>query len=98
MNYLYDGISFTRESIASYPGQAIGFGATARERKELDVTVSLEREKYVVQNEAGVSDGVRNVLLKAESSQGDSPIQFSAGLRVTADSGKVPPLTAGDST
>ncbi|KAK1141889.1 hypothetical protein N8T08_008402 [Aspergillus melleus] len=89
VSYVYDGVKYTREFIASYPGDVLGFRVSASEKGQLDVTVSLEREKYVLQKEAEEVDGVGKVLLQASTSDDENPIRFTAGLRVIADGGDV---------
>ncbi|PLB52232.1 putative secreted protein [Aspergillus steynii IBT 23096] len=89
VSYVYDGVRYTRGFVASYPGDVLGFRVEASEEGKLDLSVALERERLVLENEAEVVDRAGKLVLKAETSENENPIRFAAGLRVVADGGEV---------
>lgn len=90
VSYVYDGVKYIREFIASYPGDVLAFRISASQKEKLNFNMSLQRDKYVIKNEAKETNGVGELVLKADTSEDEHPIQFTAGLRVLADGGMFP--------
>ncbi|KAI1169540.1 Six-hairpin glycosidase-like protein [Nemania sp. FL0916] len=88
-SYVYGGVNYTREYVASYPHGVLAIRLTASQDGALNATVSLSRSQFMTSQTASSSGGVNSVSLKGNSGQTTDPITFSSEARVVNTDGSV---------
>ncbi|KAL2847552.1 Six-hairpin glycosidase-like protein [Aspergillus pseudoustus] len=86
--YEFNGVSYTRELIASVPSGVLGFRIHANTSKAINLNAYLQRDRYVQSNNASVADGVNLIVMKATTGEVDYST-FTAAVRVVVDEGNV---------
>ncbi|KAL2822402.1 Six-hairpin glycosidase-like protein [Aspergillus granulosus] len=86
--YDFDGVSYTRELIASARFGVLGFRIQANTSQAINLNAYLRRSKYVQEDNASVADGVNSIVMKATTGEVDYST-FTAGVRVVVDEGNV---------
>ncbi|KOC14505.1 hypothetical protein AFLA70_5g008581 [Aspergillus flavus AF70] len=86
--YEFDGVSYTRELIASAPSGVLGFRIQANTSRAISLNAYLQRSKFVQLNNASVADGIASIVMKARTGEVDYST-FTAGVRVVVDGGNV---------
>ncbi|PYH46259.1 glycoside hydrolase family 95 protein [Aspergillus saccharolyticus JOP 1030-1] len=90
VEYLYQGVTFRREYVASYPDDVLAVRLSASAPGRLNLVCSLERDVQVVNQTAGVEDGVGMLVLNALSiAEAEGPIRFSSQARIVAQDGRM---------
>ncbi|KAF9894795.1 hypothetical protein FE257_004416 [Aspergillus nanangensis] len=89
VEYEYRGVKYTREYIASYPAGLLAVRLSASEPEGLNVSCSLVRSRYVIERSASSPNGTGTLRLRANTSDADNPISFTAEARITSDGGRI---------
>ncbi|KAI1499078.1 Six-hairpin glycosidase-like protein [Biscogniauxia marginata] len=89
VSYLYGGVNYTREYVASYPHGVLAIRLGADQVGSLDVNISLSRAQYVTSQTASSSGSSHSVFLGGNSGQASDPISFSSAARVVNSGGTV---------
>ncbi|RAK95834.1 glycoside hydrolase family 95 protein [Aspergillus ibericus CBS 121593] len=89
VEYVYRGVGYRREYVASYPDGVVAVRLSANRTGSVDVVCSVERDRYVVGNTATVVDGEGVLALTANSTDQAGPIRFTAEARIVTDGGRI---------
>ncbi|RAL16779.1 glycoside hydrolase family 95 protein [Aspergillus homomorphus CBS 101889] len=90
VDYDYQGVTFRREYVASYPDDVIAIRLSTSKAGSLNVVCSLERALFVVEKTASATEGVGTLVLKANSiADQDGPIRFSSQARIMSNGGRI---------
>ncbi|KAI1203239.1 Six-hairpin glycosidase-like protein [Nemania serpens] len=89
VTYLYNGVNYTREYVASQPHGVLAIRLTASQAGSLNAKVSLSRSQYVTSQTASSSNGVYSVSLKGNSGQSSGAIAFSSEARIVNSGGSI---------
>ncbi|KAK2757525.1 hypothetical protein FQN54_004494 [Arachnomyces sp. PD_36] len=86
VSYIYDGVNFTREYIASYPAGVLAARFTAGQEGALNLGASISRQDNILTNEAS-TDGVNSITMSGSSGQPseEGPILYTGQARFVAD-------------
>ncbi|KAI5920136.1 Six-hairpin glycosidase-like protein [Camillea tinctor] len=89
VSYVYGGVNYTREYVASYPYGILAIRLSADQAGALDANVSLSRTQNMISQTASSTDGTHAVFLGGDSGQDVEPIAFSSAARVISSEGTI---------
>ncbi|KAI1492303.1 Six-hairpin glycosidase-like protein [Biscogniauxia mediterranea] len=89
VSYVYGGVNYTREYVASYPYGVLAVRLSADQAGALDANISLFRTQNMTSQTASSSNGIHSVFLGGDSGQAVDPIAFSSAARVVNSGGSV---------
>jgi len=95
VNYTLNGVSYSREYVASYPHGVLAFRFSTGTPGKLNVKLSLSRERSVVSQTASAASSGSSAYamsLSANSGQSSGAINFWSEARVTTIGGTCKPL------
>ncbi|KAI0593977.1 Six-hairpin glycosidase-like protein [Biscogniauxia sp. FL1348] len=89
VSYVYGGVNYTREYVASYPYGVLAVRLSAGQDSMIDANISLSRTQNMTSQTASSSNGIYSVFLGGDSGQEVDPIAFSSAARVVNSGGSV---------
>ncbi|XXG95601.1 hypothetical protein Hte_001869 [Hypoxylon texense] len=86
VSYTYGGVSYTREYIASFPGDILAARFQSSQKGGLNLNASISRGTSYIENVASVGDGIATLTYRGSSGQpvDQGPILFSGQARFVA--------------
>ncbi|RFU81375.1 glycoside hydrolase family 95 [Trichoderma arundinaceum] len=86
VSYTFNGVTYTREYVASVPAGVIAARFTSSKTGALSVSATFSRISNILSNVASISGGVNTVTLQGSSGQAasDNPILFTGKARFVA--------------
>ncbi|KAK1241735.1 hypothetical protein MKX07_007558 [Trichoderma sp. CBMAI-0711] len=89
VSYTFNGVTYTREYVASAPVGVIAARFTASKAGALSVSATFSRISNILSNVASTSGGVNSVTLQGTSGQAQNPILFTGKARFVPQGGSV---------
>ncbi|KAL7946723.1 glycoside hydrolase family 95 protein [Trichoderma barbatum] len=84
VSYTFNGVTYTREYVASNPAGVIAARFTASKAGALSVSATFSRTSSILSNVASTSGGVNTVTMQGTSGQSTNPILFTGKARFVA--------------
>ncbi|KAL7935561.1 glycoside hydrolase family 95 protein [Trichoderma chlorosporum] len=84
VSYTYNGVTYTREYVASNPAGVIAARYTASKAGALSVSATFSRTSNILSNVASTSGGVNSITMQGTSGQSTGPILFTGEARFVA--------------
>ncbi|KAL6823455.1 glycoside hydrolase family 95 protein [Trichoderma camerunense] len=84
VSYTFNGVTYTREYVASNPDGVIAARFTSSKAGALSVSATFSRISNILSNVASTSGGVNSVTLQGTSGQSTNPILFTGKARFVA--------------
>ncbi|XRM48175.1 hypothetical protein ABZX51_011113 [Aspergillus tubingensis] len=85
VEYTYRAVHYRREYVASYPDGVVAVRLSSSQPGSLNMASSLARDRYVVSNNATVSDDGGVLTLRAYSNNVTNPIHFTTEAKIVSD-------------
>ncbi|GLA61480.1 hypothetical protein AtubIFM55763_005959 [Aspergillus tubingensis] len=85
VEYTYRAVHYRREYVASYPDGVVAVRLSSSKPGSLNMASSLARDRYVVSNNATVSDDDGVLTLRAYSNNVSNPIRFTTEAKIVSD-------------